>query len=101
MLVRQAIRQIAESRPEVDKLIVLGDAAANAELIETLRGATQDVHPTSILLTDAEFLKENPLRLVARGAAELAKRFQEMTWGCRRPSTSNNTEAAEKLMDKL
>jgi len=89
--VRRAIRRFAELAWRIDKLQLFGEGVANEHFEEALRGALRDLEPrTGVVVNVSE--KVEPLGLVARGAAEFAKRFQEMTWGCQEPSRCNEAE---------
>jgi hypothetical protein len=98
--VRRSIRRFAEVAWKIDKLHVFGEAASNEHFQEALRGALRDLEPRAALAMGASE-KMDPLSLAARGAAEFAKRFQVMTWGCQEPSSCNETEAAEKPVADL
>ena len=98
--VRRSIRRFAEVAWQIDKLHVFGEAASNGHFQEALRGALRDLEPrVAFALGGSERME--PLSLAARGAAEFAKRFQVMTWGCKEPSSCNETEAAGKPVADL
>jgi hypothetical protein len=98
--VRRSIRRFVEMACQIDKLHVFGEAASNGHFQEALRGALRDLEPkVAIAMGGSERLE--PLSLVARGAAEFARRFQVMTWGCQEPSRCNKTEVAGKPVADL
>jgi len=89
--VRRSIRRFAELQSGIDKLQLCGEAASNENFLEALRSALRDLEPrTEVAIGGSGRLE--PLSLAARGAAELAKRFQVMTWNCVEPRRCNETE---------
>lgn len=95
MHVRRSIRRFAEMAWMIDKLHVYGEAASNEHFVEALKGALRDLEPKMTIATSGAERME-PLSLAARGAAEFAKRFQVMTWGCTEPSRCHDTDTAEE-----
>jgi hypothetical protein len=95
MLVRRRIRRFAEQFWTIDKLQVFGEAAANEQFLDVLRDALKDLEPR-LAVDVGGTERTEPLSLASRGAAELAKRFQVMTWGCQEPGRCSDTETVEE-----
>ena len=98
--VRRSIRRFVELAGRIDKLQLFGEAASNEHFLEALRGAFRDLEPRTVAVLD-EPSRMEPLGLAARGAAEFAKRFQEMTWGCQEPLRCNESEMPERPVADL
>ena len=85
--VRTAISNVvaASSKP-IDTLLLLGANGANKKLVETIGDALGNFQSplSSTNLQLSAF--PDPLYVAAMGAAEFAKRFQEMPWNCREPA---------------
>jgi hypothetical protein len=84
----------------IDRLQLLGDKASNEDFLDALRHALRDLEPKLAVTLD-ESEKLDPLSLAAKGAAEFAKRFQEMTWGCKESLQCNETEIVENPVAEL
>src|SRR5947209_96629 len=76
--VQKAIRDVALvcQRP-LTNLFLMGEEAANEDFLDAVRDALYSLIPSVGPLTDFD-----PLFVVAKGAAEFAKRFQETPWNC-------------------
>lgn len=91
---RREMRRFLEYHSMTDRLQVFGEAASDEDFLEALNGALRDLEPrTELDVGGSERLET--LSLVARGAADLAKRFQVMTWNCVEPRRCNETETLE------
>jgi len=82
--VNYAIRDFIDYPPRIDTVLLMGEAAPNEDFQKTLRDALEHFEPGLDVVMNISSSLE-PLSLVARGAAELAKRFQVMTWNCKEP----------------
>ncbi len=92
--IRRLIRRFAELYSNIDRLQLFGEAASNEHFLEAVRGALRDLEPRETIASGG-LERFEPLSLVAKGAAELAKRFQVMTWNCVKPVSCNETEGIE------
>lgn len=85
--VRSTISGVAATAPEpLTTLLLLGEDGADEKFLDVVRDALGGMQA----LTTSRFwslsVQNDPLYTAATGAAEFAKRFQEMPWGCKEPA---------------
>jgi hypothetical protein len=94
--VSSAIFGVIEATPRLTSLLLFGEEATSKEFREVVRDTLFSLRHTDIT-SHSSFRDIEPLGLAARGAAEFAKRFQEMPWGCREPAGCNEGSEINSL----
>ena len=82
--IRTAIVNVtaAASKP-INTPLLLGEHGANEKLLNVIRNALGGVQSPLSSANLYAFQYRDPLYVAARGAAEFARRFQRMPWGCK------------------
>ncbi len=85
--VTSTIREFVEDKPKIDTLQLLGEKAFDHRFLDAVGDALRHIHVYKSSGRNITSLRLNfePNSLAARGAAELAKRYQMMTWNCVEP----------------
>jgi hypothetical protein len=94
---RAAIWKFADGMFYLDALQVYGEEAADERFQETLKAALRDLGPDREEVWFRDLGKGvDPVEMAARGAAEFAKHFQEMTEGCVEPRECYESESTSQ-----